>query len=71
MNDRIDPQSARDVCWREASRAKARLPHGSRRMQSLNSVGPLRLFVCPACNTTEYSVHTKGPFCTGGYGTDY
>jgi hypothetical protein len=68
MSERIDPQHAKDIGWREAARALSRLPHSRRQMSSLNSCPPLRLWHCPSCQATEYSTGTAGPWCYGGYG---
>ena len=64
---RIDPFDAKDVGWREAQRARSRLPHSPLRMSSLNSCPPIRLWVCPKCVVTEYSATSFAPICRGGY----
>ena len=63
---KINARDAQDIPWREASRVLSRLPHRAIRMQSLNSVPPLRNFICPRCLVTEYSTTTLAPQCYGG-----
>ena len=66
-SDRIDPQSAKDASWREATRALERRPHRVATMLSLQSNGPIKDFICPRCSMTAYSVTSLAPTCSGGF----
>lgn len=67
MHMSINPYDARDIAWREATRAVERRPHRPTQMTSLQSTGPLKDYICPACSITAYSTQSSGPVCYGGY----
>ena len=67
MSDRIDPQNAKDMGWRGATRALEHRPHFIATMLSLESNGPIKDWVCPRCSATKYSTTSVAPSCIGGY----
>lgn len=64
----INPQEAEDSGWTQAARAKGRRPHPPTPMLSLNSLGPVKDWICshPGCTETAYSVTKSAPICFGG-----
>lgn len=64
--EKINPQTARDIPWAEAARVKALRPHGNIKMLILSDKGPVKSWICPKCNLTENSVTAQAPICYGG-----
>ena len=63
---KIDPWNARDIVWLEARRVMQLRPHYPTEMMSLESMSPLKDWVCTICQQTQYSLTTEPPICCGG-----
>lgn len=62
----INPYDASQIGWREAVRAKKLRPHPPTIMQSLESHGPIKDFICPVCRQFQLSSSALTPICYGG-----
>jgi len=68
---KLDRNIPGDIVWAEAQIAFSREPHPPTRMVSLQSLGPVKDWVCPICAqwgvvATAYSRTTEPPWCDGG-----
>ena len=58
----IPPQ---DWGWELAEAIAKRLPHGSRRMRSCQSYGPIKAWCCDSCRVMAYTLDLIPPLCHG------